>query len=356
MDTLRFTFSEVLSLLGVAQCVYVLVYVSFRVENIKYVTLPLLYFLTLCIAFFLDFAHGYLFEITPFYDVLSWAAWAFCIPLSALLVLQLSKITSLPSLPNWLILLVVPAAYMFSTAVIDDNDGCFQGEQFCPELFEWLNITGLISGAMSLLLIWMNKDVFEGLLKQSAGKERYWLILALIVLNIFFLALVAFSSASKEASNIISLIRTILGLSFIYLVSTSLFRIYPSALILTDYKKKTVGALNDAELIIAEKIESLFNLDKVYQESAYSRSDLAREVGVSDSIVSKVINVHFNKSFPQLLSSHRVNDAKILLLDTDASIKIVAEEVGFNSIATFNRVFKDIIGQSPSEYRKNTIK
>ena len=62
------------------------------------------------------------------------------------------------------------------------------------------------------------------------------------------------------------------------------------------------------------------------------------------------------KSFPQLLNEKRVETAKTLLLDTDASIKIVAQEVGFNSLPSFNRVFKEVEGQSPSSYRKFMVK
>jgi AraC-like DNA-binding protein len=46
-----------------------------------------------------------------------------------------------------------------------------------------------------------------------------------------------------------------------------------------------------------------------------------------------------------------VEEAKTLLVETQADISTISEESGFNSIATFNRVFKDIAGLSPTEYR-----
>lgn len=356
MNNLHFTFPEVLSLLGVAQCVYILVYITFRVEQVRYVTLPILYFFTLACAFFIDFSYGYISDLTAYYAILRWFFWTLSIPLSTLLVMQMSRITVLPPVTNWLLILVVPLALVFSMSAIQYDESCQKEVGFCQELFDWLNITGLIAGAVSLLILWFQKNLFEDIAKQKAGKERYWLILSLIVLNIFFLALLAYSTTIHSGDHNTSLIRTILGLAFVYLVSTSLFRIYPSALILSNNSSKTIDTLNESELVIARKIEDLFALEKVYHESTYSRSDLAKELGVSDSTISKVINLHFNKSFPQLLSDHRIHDAKILLLDTNASVKIVANEVGFNSIATFNRVFKENVGQSPSEYRKNTIK
>jgi AraC-like DNA-binding protein len=56
---------------------------------------------------------------------------------------------------------------------------------------------------------------------------------------------------------------------------------------------------------------------------------------------------------PQLINGYRVQDAAVLIAQTDAPIKDIAEEAGFSSIATFNRVFKDITGKSPSAYRKD---
>jgi AraC-like DNA-binding protein len=91
----------------------------------------------------------------------------------------------------------------------------------------------------------------------------------------------------------------------------------------------------------------------VYQEPTYSRTDLARECDTSETIISRVINAHFGKSFPQLINEYRVEDAKQLLIQTSAPVKVIAGDVGFNSLASFNRVFKDTTGESPSKFRKN---
>ena len=136
------------------------------------------------------------------------------------------------------------------------------------------------------------------------------------------------------------LMRTVLGLGFVYLVSTSLLRMFPAG---TRVSATTVQAeqeaMSDEEKALARKIEDLLNLDKVYQEPTYSRSDLARECDASETVISKVINVHFQKSFPQIMNERRIEDAKRLLVETEAAVKTVADEVGFNSLPSFNRVF-----------------
>ncbi len=356
MNNIFFTVPEVVSLVGVFQCVYLLVYVSFRAGNVIRVLLPILYFFVLGFAFFIDLARGFISDITPYYEIISWASWTFGIPLSVLLVLQMSHITKLPSLINWSILLVVPFAFIFSFATVSYISPTCEGVIVnCGDFVSLLDISGLVAGAISLLAIWGHRNIFQDVRNQKAGQERYWLILSLIIINICFLSLTVFHTSGYSHDINTGLLRSILGLAFVYLISTSLFRIYPNALFETDKKKRSDVLSNEDEEVV-KKINDLLVLDKIYHEASYSRSDLAREIGVPEAILSRIINVHFKKSFPQLLNEYRVEDAKRLLLDTDESIKIIANEVGFNSLPSFNRAFKEFAGQSPSDYRKYIIK
>ncbi len=354
MEPLRFTIPEMLSLIGVFQCVYILVYVVFRAGNAARVVLPLVYFLVLGSAFFLDFARSYIGELTPYYDLLRWGAWFYGPPLSVLVIIQIAQISKLPSLSDCAVLLLIPVALGFSFFMAGQAKECAVLIE-CPALWEWLDITGLIAGAASLLVIWTHRGMFAELQKQKAGKERYWLILSMILVNIFFLAAMGLRFGGDHLDEGAGIVRTLIGLSFIYLVTTSLFRIYPQALAITVVKKKDENP-STGDQALAERITSLLDLDKVYHETTYSRSDLARELGVPEATVTRVIGNFFNKSFPQLLNERRIEDAKRLLLETDANIKTVAQEVGFNSLPSFNRVFKELTSKSPSEYRKNMIK
>lgn len=351
MEALRFTLPEVLSLIGVVQCVYILVHMCFRSGNLRGIVLALLYFFVLGVAFFLDLARSQLFDLTPYYNVYSWSAWALGPPLSVLLIIQMARITSLPSILYWLLLLIVPFAFIVARGLVGYmNQICIE-DWLCSDFFILLNITGAVAGSASFLVIWSQRTIFTDILSQKAGQERYWLILSLIILNIAMLSLSIFR---PEAFHFI-LIRTVIGLAFVYLVSTSLLRIYPNALLVSYRAPITEDSLSE-DKDIAEKIQELLKLDKIYHEATYSRSDLARELGVSEGTVSRVINLYFNKSFPKLLNEYRVEDSKQLLLETDAAVSVISQEVGFNSLPSFNRVFKELVGQSPSSYRKNIIK
>jgi AraC-like DNA-binding protein len=57
-------------------------------------------------------------------------------------------------------------------------------------------------------------------------------------------------------------------------------------------------------------------------------------------------------NFTNYLSRVRVEKAKSLLLNPNARVSEVAFDSGFASITNFNRTFKQLAGQSPSDYRE----
>ena len=60
---------------------------------------------------------------------------------------------------------------------------------------------------------------------------------------------------------------------------------------------------------------------------------------------------HTGMTFTQYLSQRRVEMAMELLSATRMPVTQVALQCGFNSIATFNRVFRDVKGCTPTQYR-----
>lgn len=353
--SVTFTIPEIISLIGVIQCVYIFVATCFRAGKLSRAGLSLLFFSVLGGAFFFDLGESRLESVLPHYKIYQWFFWFMLPPVSVLLVLQIIQIKRVPALTNFVVLLFVPAMCVTTLFFSKVFDACVNGYS-CELITDALHVSGLVAGAMSLLALWFNRSIFDDFSMDKINPQRYWLIMSLIVMNIVFLALTLVFVTDYMSFNDFMLSRNVIGLVFIYLVITSLFRIYPHAVRLEKEEKtsKAVYELNDSEQVIAGKIRDLMFLDKVYQEPSYSRAELARELDISEAVLSKIINVSFEKSFPQLLNEHRVEDAKRLLTETDAPIHIVAEEAGFNSLPSFNRVFKEICGVSAGRYRKNT--
>jgi AraC-like DNA-binding protein len=60
-------------------------------------------------------------------------------------------------------------------------------------------------------------------------------------------------------------------------------------------------------------------------------------------------------NFTDFLTRMRLERAKNLLLNPNMRISEIAFEVGFQSLTHFNRVFKRILGQSPTDYRLHWV-
>lgn len=349
MTELRFSIPEILSLVGLIQCVYVLVYMLFRAGDAKRAVLPFLYFVVLGLAFFLDFARDHVGAMFDYYIVLPWAAWFMGPPLSVLLMIQIAQISQSPPRRYFLLPLLLPVAAALAFFMAHRDSNCeLPGN--CPVLREWLVIFGLVAGIVSIAILWIRRGLLRGLKAEKAGVARYWLILTLIFVNLSFLAIMLMSLTPGLRADDMRMIRTLLGLGLVYIAGTSLFRIYPQAVQIVERGNRE---MSPEEKNIAQRIEGLLTLEKIYQEPHYTRADLARELKLPESVVSKVINIHFGRSFPQLLNEKRVADATKLLTETNLAVKDVAEQVGFNSTASFNRVFRDLTGNTPSTYRKS---
>ncbi len=334
--TSQFTLPEILSLLGLVQSVYVLVYMLLRSGSVFNAIIPGLYFGFLACAFLLDAAAGKWASHFKYYEMAQWLFWFSGVPLGALLIFQIAHVPQPPLPKYFLLLLLIPISFL--------------PIQFISEM-PILYVSGLVIGAFSLLAIWARRDLLDGLRKNPKfGKERFWLIIALIALTTAFLAsTLAFVGGDITAQQW-TLIRTVLGITFVYLAATSLFRIYPLALKL-DKSAVPVPTASPTEKRILDKLANLLESEKIYQDAAFGRAELARELDIGEASLSRIINVHYGKTIPQILNDYRVRDAQKMLTETDVPIQAIYEESGFNSITTFNRVFKDLSGSTPKEYR-----
>jgi AraC-like DNA-binding protein len=74
-------------------------------------------------------------------------------------------------------------------------------------------------------------------------------------------------------------------------------------------------------------------------------------VNASTFYFCKRFKKHTGVNFTEYVSRVRIESAKNLLLNPNLRISEIAYEVGFQSLTHFNRVFKSVVGESPTEYR-----
>ena len=83
-----------------------------------------------------------------------------------------------------------------------------------------------------------------------------------------------------------------------------------------------------------------------------TQAEVAEHVGLSSFYFSKLFKQYMNMTFPAYLSNLRVKNAAKLLLDNDLTITDCAFGAGFQSTTTFNKVFREITGYTPRDFRK----
>ena len=103
--------------------------------------------------------------------------------------------------------------------------------------------------------------------------------------------------------------------------------------------------------------------DLIYQTVAYvsgnfkntfSLEDMAKDLGVSKYVLSRIFSKTFHSNFKQYLNDTRLDYARRRLENTEDSITNICLDSGFDSQRTFNRVFKERFRVSPTEYRKKS--
>jgi ligand-binding sensor domain-containing protein/AraC-like DNA-binding protein len=107
------------------------------------------------------------------------------------------------------------------------------------------------------------------------------------------------------------------------------------------------------------KLAYLLEIEKVYRDDSISLQSLSDRMSLPSYQLSYLINEKLNKSYFDLINSHRIEDAKKQLTDPqkqDLSILEIAYNVGFNTKVAFNNAFKKYTSMTPSQYKNKYTK
>jgi AraC-like DNA-binding protein len=91
-------------------------------------------------------------------------------------------------------------------------------------------------------------------------------------------------------------------------------------------------------------------IDRTYAEEL-DIPRLAEIACVSAAHFIRSFRATFGETPHRYLQRRRVERAMFLLRETDRSVTDVSLDVGFTSLGTFSRTFREIVGVSPREYR-----
>ncbi|WP_299625964.1 AraC family transcriptional regulator [uncultured Tenacibaculum sp.] len=116
---------------------------------------------------------------------------------------------------------------------------------------------------------------------------------------------------------------------------------------------------SDEFIDLKKKIKQLFEENHIFKQQNLTLRETASTLEISDKKLSNFINQHLKTSFYDYINSYRIEHFKERIRKGDSNqltLLAIAYDSGFNSKATFNRVFKNSEGITPLQYKKSIEK
>jgi AraC-like DNA-binding protein len=107
------------------------------------------------------------------------------------------------------------------------------------------------------------------------------------------------------------------------------------------------------------RLRRLVDVERVHLDPELTFDDFVRAMGASERAVRRLINQQLgHEHFRSFLNTHRVEEARRILSDPARErdkLITVAFDSGFASLPSFNRVFRDLEGRTPSAFRADAL-
>jgi len=124
-------------------------------------------------------------------------------------------------------------------------------------------------------------------------------------------------------------------------------------------KYKTTPVSDEQMDYLYEKVQKMLSEDQQYREPNLTLKSMSEALNVSTQVLSMVINQKSQVNFNSFVNQYRITESINLFNNSqydNHTIAAIAFEVGFNSISSFNKAFKDQTGKSPMAYRQQLTK
>ncbi|WP_225207740.1 AraC family transcriptional regulator [Novosphingobium huizhouense] len=110
-----------------------------------------------------------------------------------------------------------------------------------------------------------------------------------------------------------------------------------------------------AERVLRDRLEAAL-AQRVWLEPGLTIGGLAARLEVPDHRLRALINRRLgHRNFSAFLNAHRIAEARRILADparVDLPVLTIAMDLGYGSLAPFNRAFRESEGRTPTEYRR----
>ncbi|MGH7451778.1 MAG: helix-turn-helix domain-containing protein [bacterium] len=144
---------------------------------------------------------------------------------------------------------------------------------------------------------------------------------------------------------------TIMVYAIAYLAIQQPEKLFPSPLRIRKPWSSEAPPLETAEAV--KQLRKIMETEKPYLDCNLKYSDLAAKLGISVRHLSRVLNEELGLSFNDFVNAYRIKEVQAQLLNQENgehTLLAIALEAGFNSKTSFNRIFKDHTGMTPTEF------
>ena len=161
---------------------------------------------------------------------------------------------------------------------------------------------------------------------------------------------------------ILAIVSDLLFFCLIYSISMAQWR-YPKLFIIDELisisanekEIKTKSELFDSDTrkSLLDNVLGFMNDKQPYLDNDLTLDTLAKSIGLSSHHLSEILNKQANKNFYQFVNEYRIKFiCERIVVEPNSKILDLAMAAGFSSKSTFNAVFKQMKGVTPSQYRK----
>ena len=272
------------------------------------------------------------------------------------------------------VLCVIDFTFQFYTIPTNEKIEILQTESF-KHLFDYpimiiaMALSSLIYFSWAALMVRRYNRKIKGYFSETTNYDLAWLrvvmIASAIVYTIIYVAFVADLVLPVASFQWMHKVSFILGSIYLIVLGFfghkqgNLFSDRPIAIDLpeTEPMLNETYSLDKRENDFIHSLLAFMSEKKPYLNAEITLTTLATELEVSSEYLSKIINGRLGKNFYDFINHYRIEEFKTrctLPENKNFTLIAIAFDCGFNSKATFNRVFKNATGETPGDYARKS--
>lgn len=253
----------------------------------------------------------------------------------------------------------IGAAYFPLDSEYRPNDVLYTFLYILPQI---INI-GMYLHALSLTISEYQQDLIEA--RRSlrvyfvAVLGSFWLLVSVQVSVAVLIRMGLGESALDQIYNLVNSTLSIFIFPVVLAVNLMLFRVrslgYGQSEIVgssDSFGSTRTEIIDPKDLQLKDALLQAMNEKKLYCQNGLTIGKLAQQISAQEYRVRSVINrVLGYSNFSSFLNKYRIKEAEERLIGTDDSIFNIGLDVGYTSLSSFHKAFKDAHGITPKEFR-----